>query len=358
MNRPVNFSAGPSAIPVKVLESLAHNIVNYEGRGLSLVEMSHRGSDYREVHNKAISLLRELMGIPENYSVLLLGGGATLQFSMLPMNLLIKGSTANYVDSGAWAKKAIAEAQKVGPVRVVWDRTRSIHPTLPSPDEIHPDTDAAYLHITSNETIDGIQWETFPNTENVSLAADMSSDILSRPVDVSRFGIIYAGAQKNLGPAGVTVLIIRNDLLERSPDSLGSYLNYAVHAKNNSLYNTPPVFSIWAMSLVLEDIKGRGGVEGIAKENAAKAKELYKAIDESGGFYNNSVDVRVRSKMNIVWQLADHSLETRFMEKAESAGLIGLKGHRSVGGCRASLYNAVPLEGVKRLTSFMSDFIT
>ncbi len=356
MSRPVNFSAGPSMIPVEVLQSIADDMVDYKNTGLSLVEVSHRGPVYDEVHQQAISLLRELMGIPEGYSVLFLGGGATLQFSMLAMNLMKDGGSADYVASGAWAAKAIAEAKKVGKINIVWDGSEGSFASLPDPETVKPTPGASYLHITSNETIGGIQWKDFPDTGDVPLVADMSSDILSRPVDVSRFGLIYAGAQKNLGPSGLTIVIIRDDLLERSSDKLGTYLNYAIHAKGNSLYNTPPVFPIWAMKLVLEGVKDRGGAAAVAQENEAQAAALYTVIDGSDGFYRCPVDPAFRSDMNIVWRLADEALEAEFIAESKKAGLIGLKGHRSVGGCRASLYNAMTSEGVQRLISFMNDF--
>ena len=356
MNRPVNFSAGPSMMPLEVLESLASNMVDYRGTGLSLVEVSHRGAVYDAVHQETMSLVKELMGVPEGYSIILVGGGATLQFSMLPMNLMIPGGSADYVNTGAWAKKAIAEAKKVGRVNVVWDGAEGGYMSLPDPASVAPAAGASYLHITSNETIGGVQWKEFPRSGDVPLAADMSSDILSRPVDVSRFGIIYAGAQKNLAPAGVTLVIIRDDLLERSSESLGSYLSYAVHAEAGSLYNTPPVFAIWAMKLVLDGVKARGGVAAIAQENEAKAAALYDAIDSSGGFYRCPVVPSVRSNMNVVWRLAEEGKEADFVKEAAAAGLIGLKGHRSVGGCRASLYNAMTMEGVRRLIDFMTEF--
>ena len=356
MNRPVNFSAGPSIIPVDVLQSLADEIPDYRKSGLSLIEVSHRGPAYSEVHHQTLALIRELMDVPEDYSVLLIGGGATLQFSMLPMNFLPPEGHADYVNSGAWAKKAVAEAGKVGRVNVVWDGTDADFTSLPNPAELQSSSGAAYFHITSNETIGGVQWKDFPDTGSVPLTADMSSDILSRPVDVSRFGLIYAGAQKNLGPSGVTIIVVRNSLLERCPESLGSYLSYAVHAKSDSLYNTPPVFPIWAMKLVLEGLKKRGGVEAAARENAAQAAALYRAIDNSQGFYTCPVDKSVRSDMNVVWRLGDREREGDFLEGAASEGLLGLKGHRSVGGCRASLYNAMEMNGVKRLIDFMERF--
>ncbi|OQX29071.1 MAG: phosphoserine transaminase [Spirochaeta sp. LUC14_002_19_P3] len=354
MNRPVNFSAGPSAIPLEVLQALAADMLNYKGTGLSLIEVSHRGKTYEEVHNQALSLVRELLKVPESHSVLLIGGGATLQFSMLPMNLCPPNGCADYVRSGVWADKAIAEAGKIGRVNILWDGKENGYTALPTPAAIKASPNSCYLHITSNETIGGVQWKSFP--EAAVLAADMSSDIFTRPIDVSQFGLIYAGAQKNFGPAGVTLVIIRNNLLKHSPDSLPSYLSYAVHAKANSLYNTPPVFSIWAMKLVLENLKAKGGIEAAEKRNTAKAAELYRAIDESNGFYLSPVQKEARSPMNIVWRLADENREAEFLKKAAEAGLEGLKGHRSVGGCRASLYNAVTLDGVKKLTAFMKQF--
>ncbi|MCG8452648.1 MAG: 3-phosphoserine/phosphohydroxythreonine transaminase [Spirochaetales bacterium] len=355
MSRPVNFSAGPSMIPVDVLQSLATDMVDYKGTGLSLVEVSHRGPVYDEVHQQAIALIKELLGVPEGYSVLFVGGGATMQFSMLPMNLM-GGAPADYVNTGVWAKKAIAEAKKVGDVNVVWDGSDSKYLSMPQVETLKPSSGAAYFHITSNETIGGVQYKSFPETGDVPLVADMSSDIMSRPLDVSKFGMIYAGAQKNLAPSGVTVVIIRDDLLARSSDQLGAYLSYAVHAKANSLYNTPPVFPIWAMKLVLEGVKAKGGVAAVAKENAAQAAELYGAIDDSEGFYSCPVDQAFRSDMNVVWRLSNEELESQFIKEASAVGLTGLKGHRSVGGCRASIYNAMTMDGVKRLTSFMAEF--
>jgi len=343
-------------VPVEVLESLAAEMVDYQKTGLSLVEVSHRGEVYGKVHLETIALIRELMGVPEDYSILLLGGGATLQFSMLPMNLLPIGKSADYINSGAWARKAIDEARKVGRVNVIYDGASENYINLPDPKSIKPSPGAAYLHITTNETIGGLQWKSFPEFRDVPLAADMSSDILSRPIDVSRFGLIYAGAQKNLGPAGVTVVIIQNELLSGISENIGSYLSYSMHAKANSLYNTPPVFPIWGMKLVLEDVKRRGGAAAVARANTQKAAKLYEAIDSSRGFYRCPVNRAFRSDMNVVWRLRNEALEAEFVEASANAGLIGLKGHRSVGGCRASIYNALKEEGVDRLITFMADF--
>ncbi len=356
MNRPVNFSAGPSVLPVEVLKTLSQEMLDYNGTGLSMVEMSHRETPYREVHNRVIFLLRELMEIPESYCILLLSGGATLQFSMIPMNFLLPNCRADYINSGAWAQKAITEAKKFGSISIPWDGASNRYCTLPDLTDLTIHKNSSYLHITSNETIGGIQWKTFPDTQEVPLFADMSSDILSRPIDVSRFALIYAGAQKNLGPAGATVVIIRKNLLSRCPNNLGSYLNYAVHAESNSLYNTPPVFSIWAMKLVLENLKDRGGLSKVAGENKHQAAALYRLIDESEGFYRNPVDPNMRSDMNIVWRLRTKQLDNKFLEEAAANGLVGLKGHRSVGGCRASLYNAMSMDGVMRLMELMRDF--
>jgi len=356
MSRPINFSAGPSMIPVDVLESLAAEMVDYQKTGLSLVEVSHRGAVYNKAHMETIALIRELMNVPEDYSILLLGGGATLQFSMVPMNLLPSGGSADYINSGAWAHKAIVEARKVGYVNVPYDGVNENYMNLPDPKSIKPNSDVAYLHITSNETIGGVQWKTFPESQDVPVVADMSSDILSRPIDVGKFGLIYAGAQKNLGPAGVSIVIIRNDLLKRSTKNLGSYLSYAVHANSDSLYNTPPVFPIWGIKLVLEGVKRQGGAEVIARANKQKAAKLYEAIEKSDGFYRCPVNKAVRSNMNVVWRLRNETLEPRFIEDATNSGLIGLKGHRSVGGCRASIYNAVSVENVDELIDFMADF--
>lgn len=357
MSHPVNFSAGPSKIPAEVLESLAAEMMDYQKTGLSLVEMSHRGTVYGEVHLETIALIKELMNVPDDYSILLLGGGATLQFSMLPMNLLPPGKSADYINSGAWAQKAIAEARKVGEVNMIYDGADENYMNLPDPKLIKPSPNAAYLHITSNETIGGLQWKTFPELQDVPMVVDMSSDILSRSIDVSKFSLIYAGAQKNLGPAGVSIVIIRNELLAGSPKNLGSYLSYAVHAKANSLYNTPPVFPIWGMKLVLEGVKRQGGAEAVTRANTQKATKLYEAIDASDEFYRCPVNKSVRSDMNVVWRLQNEALEKQFIEEATNAKLIGLKGHRSVGGCRASIYNALTVEDVNKLISFMADFL-
>lgn len=353
-NRKANFYAGPSALPFSVLEQLQQSIVDYHGIGLSLMETSHRSVEYDKVHNRAIDLVRDLLSIPDNFHILFLGGGATLQFAMVPMNFISKEASCDFIISGSWAKKAMADAKKIGSVNVLFDGKESKYSELPGSVECSPH--ASYLHITSNETIDGVQWQQFPNTGNVPLVADMSSDIMSRPLPMDLFGLIYAGAQKNLGPAGATMVIIRDDLLERCPDSLPAYLNYKTHAEKNSLYNTPPVLSIYALMLVLEWIQSEGGVKVMNERCKQKSSLIYNAIDTSEGFYRCNASTEFRSSMNVAFRLPSEPLEEKFIEEAENKGMIGLKGHRSVGGIRASLYNAVELSWVEALLEFMSDF--
>ncbi|MFW6364353.1 MAG: 3-phosphoserine/phosphohydroxythreonine transaminase [Spirochaeta sp.] len=352
--RKYNFSAGPSTLPVSVLETLRDDLVDYQGMGLSLIEASHRSPEYDSVHTTTLSLVKELLKVPDTHEVLLLQGGATLQFGMIPLNFMKQGGTCDAVMSGSWAKKAIADAAKIGSVNKVFDGKDSSYTTLP--EKVSTTPGAAYLHITSNETIEGVQWKTFPDTGDVPLIADASSDIMSRPLPVEKFGMIYAGAQKNLGPAGVTLVIIRKDLLEQCPDTLPAYLNYKTHADKDSLYNTPPVFAIWAMGEVLKWIKSNGGLDGVQKLNDQKAKIVYDAIAGHGDFYRCPVDPKVRSNMNVVFRLPSEELEKQFISEAKEKGMIGLKGHRSVGGCRASLYNAMPVEGAQALAEFMDAF--
>ena len=353
--RKYNFFAGPSTLPVEVLEELKENMVDYKGMGMSLVETSHRSKEYDEVHNDAVSLVKELLGLPENYKVMFLGGGATLQFTMVPSNLLIGTKKADYTLTGSWAKKAYADAARLGNPVAVYDGKDNNYTELPAKVDISEGS--SYLHITSNETIGGLQWKNWPETGDVPLVADMSSDIMSRPLPVEKFGLIYAGAQKNLGPAGTTLVIARDDLLERSAEnSPTAYLDYSIHADKNSLYNTPPVFSIWAVMLVLKRLKALGGLEAVEKYNQEKAGLIYDAIDSSGGFYNCPVQKENRSLMNIVFTMENEDLEKDFVAKASEKGMVGLKGHRSVGGCRASVYNSMPMEGAKALADFMKDF--
>jgi phosphoserine aminotransferase len=356
MSRATNFYAGPSVLPVEVFQDIADDMVDYQGTGLSLIETSHRSKTYDEVHNGAVNLMKELFSIPENYKVLFLGGGATLQFSMIPLNFLNGGKTADFTLTGTWSKKAADDAAKVGKVNVVFDGKDSGYSSLADASTLKASEGSQYFHMTSNETIGGIQWKNWPETGNVPLICDMSSDILSRPVPIEKFGMIYAGAQKNLGPAGATVVIIRDDLLEKCPDSLTAYLNYSTHAKNNSLYNTPPVFPIYAINLVLTRMKANGGLKGMVAHNKKKSDLLYNAIDSSKGYYRSPVDADYRSDMNVVFRLPSEDLENKFIKEATALQMFGLKGHRSVGGCRASIYNSMTIEGVETLTSFMKDF--
>lgn len=355
-NRAYNFNAGPAALPLEVLQKARDEFVDFDGTGMSLMEMSHRGKTYEAVHFETISLLRELMGIPDGYKVLLLQGGASTQFAAVPMNLLSPGKVAAYVHTGSWAEKAIKEAKMFGEVAIAASTEADGFMRIPAAGELQIPENAAYLHLTSNETIGGIQWQAFPDTGAVPLVADMSSDILCRPVNISQFGLIYAGAQKNLGPSGVTVVIIREDLIRKPSMPVPTMLQYEVHAKNDSLYNTPPTFAIYMVNLVLKWIKEKGGPEAMETVNRQKAGLLYSVIDESGGFYRGPADPASRSIMNVTFRLANEELEKLFVKESEAAGFVGLKGHRSVGGLRASIYNAVPMESVQALVSFMQEF--
>lgn len=356
MKRIFNFNPGPATLPLEVLEEVQRNTVDFNGIGMSFLEISHRSSEFEEILNTTKSLLRELMNIPEDYEILFLAGGASLQFAMVPMNLLEPGKRAAYIITGAWAEKALAEAKIIGETVIAGSTKAENFRRIPTQDEINIPEDASYVHITSNNTIFGTQWKTFPQTGDIPLVADMSSDILSRKIDVSQFGLIYAGAQKNLGPAGVTVVIIKKELANRVSKNVPVILRYTTHIENNSLYNTPPVYAIYVVKLVLEWTKKNGGVEKIEEINNQKADLLYKAIDSSNGFYRGTVDPDSRSKMNVIIRLENEELEKKFIQEAEAVGLYGLKGHRSVGGIRASIYNAFPLEGVEALVEFMEKF--
>ncbi|MFD0673143.1 3-phosphoserine/phosphohydroxythreonine transaminase [Cohnella sp. GCM10027633] len=356
-NRAYNFNAGPAALPLDVLKQAQEQFVEYGDSGMSLMEMSHRGPIYEKVHYEADSLLRELLGIPSGYKVLFIQGGASTQFAMVPMNLLRPGQTAAYVSTGSWATKAIQEAQMFGQTSIAASSEADKFMRIPSIGELNYASDAAYLHLTSNETIEGTQWAEYPDTGSVPLVGDMSSDILCRPIDVSKFGLIYAGAQKNLGPSGVTIVIIREDLI-RKPEIAGvpTMLRYDTHAKADSLYNTPPTFAIYMVNEVLKWVKSQGGAEAMAALNADKAGTLYNLIDGSGGFYRGCAMPGSRSIMNVTFRLGSEELEKQFAKESEQQGFVGLKGHRSVGGLRASIYNAVPLESVRALAEFMQDF--
>jgi phosphoserine aminotransferase len=355
-NRAYNFNAGPAALPLEVLRQAQEQFVEFEGTGMSLMEMSHRGKSYEGVHFETEKLLRELLAIPDGYKVLFLQGGASTQFAMVPMNLLAPGRSGAYVNTGAWAGKAIKEAKMFGDVAVAASSEEGGFTRIPSPGELVVPENAAYLHLTSNETIGGIQWNAFPDTGSLPLIGDMSSDILCRPLNVSQFGLIYAGAQKNLGPSGITIAIIREDLLAPPSVPVPTMLQYATHAKSDSLYNTPPTFAIYMVNLVLKWLKKSGGAEAMERINSEKAGLLYNAIDGSGGFYRGVAQPDSRSIMNVTFRMENEELDKSFVKESEAAGFIGLKGHRDVGGLRASIYNAVPMESVRALGGFMEDF--
>lgn len=355
MARAFNFGAGPAVLPEEALLEAQRELLDYRGSGMSIMEMSHRGKEYAAVHEETIANLRRLLNLPEEYDVLFLQGGASAQFAMVPLNLLVPGTTAEYVNSGSWASKAIKEAKVRGAVRIVADTSKDIPTRLPAVESLSFSHDAAYVHITSNETIAGTQWPQFPTT-SAPLVADMSSDFLSRVIDVRQFGLMYAGAQKNLGPAGCAVVVIRKDLLDRCPEDVPIFFRYRTHAAEQSLYNTPPTFTIYMIMLTTRWLIAQGGVEGIERRNRAKAAELYAAIDDSGGFYRGTAVPEFRSIMNVTWRLPNEALEEKFVKEAAARGLKGLKGHRSVGGIRASIYNAFPPAGVDALVEFMREF--
>ncbi len=351
-----NFAAGPCTLPLPALERAQADFVDYQGSGMSLIEMSHRGEHYDKVHHQALANLRELLRIPENFEILLLQGGATLQFAMIPMNLGSEGKTAEYVQTGSWSKKAITEAKKISDTRIIWTGEEGNFTRMPSPDELKVGDDASFVHITSNETIGGIEFQDYPDTGSVPLVSDMSSHIMSQPIDWNKLGLVYAGAQKNLGPSGCTVVIIRKDILEGANEGLPSYLGYKTHAPKESLYNTPPVFAIYMLKMTLDWVKEVGGLGEMEKRANARSGILYDAIDQSDGWYRCPVDKATRSRMNICFRLPTEDLEKKFIAEALAAEMSGLKGHRSVGGCRASMYNAMPIEGAERLAQIMADF--
>lgn len=355
MERVYNFSAGPATLPREVLEQAREELVNWRGCGMSVMEMSHRSKEYMDIQAQAESDLRELMGIPANYKVLFLQGGASSQFAMVPMNLLRGKATADYVNTGEWSKKAIKEAKKYCTVNIAASSEDRNFSYAPPQSEWKLNPDAAYVHYTPNETIGGVEIFWTPDTGDVPLVADMSSTILSRPIDVTRYGLIYAGAQKNIGPAGVTVVIVREDLLGQALAATPTMFDYKVHADNGSLYNTPPTYSIYIAGLVFKWLKGKGGLAAMEQINIAKARLLYDYLD-STDFYHSPVAPENRSRMNVPFTLKDASLEEAFLKGAESRGLLQLKGHRSVGGMRASIYNAMPIEGVQALVEYMKEF--
>jgi phosphoserine aminotransferase len=355
--RAFNFNAGPGTLPLPVLQRIGEELLDYRGTGMSVMEMSHRSPEYEEIQSRAEQALRRQLAIRDEYAVLFLQGGGSLQFTMVPMNVCLPGKPVDVLHTGMWTAKAIAELKKGVPYRLAATTEPERFTRLPRADEIACDSNASYVYIASNNTIEGTQWTDFPATGDVPLAADMSSDILSRPIDMERFGLIFAGAQKNLGLAGVTVVIVRRDLAERADKNLPTILQYRTHIKERSLYHTPPTFAVYAVGLVLDWIEAEGGVKAIQARNEAKAKLLYGAIDGSG-FYACPVEKASRSRMNAVFRVAagNEEMEKQFAKKAAAEGLVGLAGHRSVGGMRASLYNAVTLDAVQALVSFMSEF--
>lgn len=357
--RVYNFSPGPAVLPLPVLKEAQRDLVSLPGVGMSVLEISHRSAPFDKIHAEAKQNLQTLLGIPDGYEVLFLQGGSLLQFSMVSMNLLA-GKSGDYVVTGSWGKKALAEAKLAGAARAAWDGGSTKYDHLPRPEEIELNRDAAYIHVTSNETIQGVQWPADPPVGRdaaAPLVCDASSDFLSRPFPVGRFGLVYACAQKNAGPAGVTVVIVRKDLLARSPESLPGILSYRTLAENNSLYNTPPVFGIYVVMLVTRWLLNEiGGLERMARINAEKAQMLYEVLDESQGFYQGHARADCRSQMNVTFRLPDVETEKAFLREAEEHALQQLKGHRSVGGIRASIYNAMPTEGVEKLRDFMRTF--
>ena len=354
MERVFNFGAGPAALPLPVLEKAQKDLLNFNGSGMSIMEMSHRSPAYQEVIDAANAGIRKIMNVSDDYEVLFLQGGASMQFAMIPLNLLSEGMTANYVNSGSWAKKAITEGKVVGKTEVIWSGEANNFMSMPTAVEINETSDAAYVHVTSNETIGGVQMKEFPKTK-APLIADMSSDIMSRNIDVNDFGMIYCGAQKNIGPSGLGLVIMKKDLLERTPDNINSFLKYTIHASNGSMFNTPNTWAVYMVKLVTDWVLEMGGVEGLEKNNNEKAAILYDALDSSD-FWAPCADKEFRSLMNVTWRTADTELEGKFLKEATAAGFVGLKGHRSVGGIRASIYNACPKAGVEALAQFMADF--
>lgn len=350
-----NFSAGPAVLPLPVLEEAQRDMLSLPGVGMSVMEISHRSKTFDEFIGRAEAGLRELLGVPENYHMLFLQGGASLQFSMVPMNFLPKEGSADYIITGNWGKKALKEAKRSGNINVAATMADGGFTRVPGNDELKLDPKAAYVHITTNETIEGVEWKKEPEVGEVPLVADASSDILSHPIPIDKYALIYAGAQKNMGPSGVTLVILCDDLLKRIPDGLDTMLDYRTHVENKSLYNTPNTWGIYIISLVCQWLKDKGGLTGMQRENETKAQLIYDAID-STEFYRGHADPDSRSIMNVTFRLPSDELEKKFTSEATAQGLDGLKGHRSVGGIRASIYNAFPLAGVKALVAFMKEF--
>jgi phosphoserine aminotransferase len=350
-----NFAAGPAVLPLPVLEEAQRDLIALPGIGMSVMEISHRSKTFEDLLHGAINDIRKLADVPSNYKVLMLQGGASLQFSMIPMNLLTSGTTADYIDTGSWGEKAIKEAKRVGTVNVAASTKSDNYTRIPSQQEIKLTADASYVHMTSNNTIEGTEWKQLPDVGDAPLVSDASSDIFSRPIDISRHAVIYAGAQKNLGPSGVTLVMIREDLLSRSQDTLPTMLNYRVHAENDSLYNTPNTFGVYILGLTMKWLLSLGGLAGMEQMNQRKAAKLYGEIDRTG-FYRGTAQKDSRSLMNVTFRLGTEDLEKTFIKETTAAGLDGLKGHRAVGGMRASIYNAFPEAGVDALVEFMREF--
>ncbi|MFC1872829.1 3-phosphoserine/phosphohydroxythreonine transaminase [Chloroflexota bacterium] len=356
IERNVNFNPGPAALPLEVLKIVQEELLTYQGSGMSILESSHRGKEFEAINDQAITLIRELLGLGADYQVLFMGGGASTQFALIPMNFVGNDQAAAYVDTGEFAYKALKECQIVAEAHVAFSSKEEKYRRIPKIGEIKYPDNVAYLHVCSNNTIEGTQFQEFPNTGMVPLVADMSSDIASRRMDFKKFSLIYAGAQKNLGPAGVTLVIIRDDFLAKGKTGLPAMLSYKTYADNKSLYNTPPVFSIYVMKLVLEWIKSKGGLLGVEKLNVAKKDLLYSAIDNNSDFYKGTAEKNDRSWMNVTMRLPTEDLENKFIADAKKTGLLGLKGHRSVGGIRFSIYNAVSLEDIQKTVDFMAKF--
>jgi phosphoserine aminotransferase len=353
-----NFNAGPAILPRPVLEQVQRELLDYHGRGMSIMEMSHRSTEFMQIVAEAEQLVKELLDIPAGYRVLFLQGGASTQFGMVPMNFLAPDRTADYVVTGVWGEKALEDAQKFGNTHIAASTKDGGYRRVPDKEEVALSDEPVYVHITSNNTIHGTQWRTLPVFDGVPIVADMSSDFMSRPFDVSPYGVIYGGAQKNVGPAGVTVVIIRDEWLARTPPpTVPAMLRYDIQAKNDSLYNTPPAFAIYTTSLVVRWLRDNGGLPAIAEHNERKAAVVYAAIDANDEFYQPHAETSSRSLMNITFRLPTEELEQRFLAEAKAQGFVGLPGHRSVGGVRASVYNAMPLEGAQALADFMGEFV-
>ncbi len=354
----ITFNAGPAGLPLPALERARDEFIDFHGSGMSILEHSHRGKEYEAVHDEAIALLTEMLGVPPTHQILFLQGGASLQFAQVPMNFLPKDGSADYILTGTWSEKALDEAKLLGTPKVAATTLTADkrYTRIPKQSEVKLDAKAAYVHLTSNNTIFGTQWHTFPEVGAVPLIADMSSDILWRKIDVSKFGLIYAGAQKNIGPSGVTLVILERDLMSRARKDIPKILRYSTHAENNSLYNTPPTFAVYLMRNVLAWMKSVGGLAQVEKWNREKAELLYGALDKLSRFYRTPVEKDSRSVMNIVFRLGSESLEDKFVSDAKKAGMVGLKGHRSAGGIRVSAYNAVSPDNVRTLVGFMEDF--